>query len=128
MGTYLVESAKYALGLPRFSINFQCGTNEDFRLGYPLGNIAGLGFGAKSLADGLTILTTPKGVALVTSTGEIVGIVSGTVEGIIQSAKGIGISLMAGNDIKNTYKSIEDAPQYPDGFKAVQNGTKKSKC
>jgi filamentous hemagglutinin len=32
----------------------------------------------------------------------------------------------SGNEIKHTYNSIKDAPQYPQGFRASQNGTTKN--
>jgi hypothetical protein len=41
-------------------------------------------------------------------------------------------NILSGDDynnfeVKNTYKSIKDAPQYPEGFTSVKNGTKKVK-
>ena len=58
----------------------------------------------------------------------VVGILKYTdeVAALIKSEKKViqGGSNTGGN-IKNVYNSIKDAPKYPDGFKAVQNGTKK---
>jgi hypothetical protein len=48
-------------------------------------------------------------VALVTSTGEIVKVISGTAKGIIESAKGLGISFMAE---KNTIKGKTNHGDY----------------
>lgn len=37
----------------------------------------------------------------------------------------LGLAFKGNTQIKNVYKSIKDAPNYPKGFKGVQNGTKK---
>lgn len=73
--------------------------NPDFALTYQAGTYANLIYGFVNMGSGIYKTTTSAGEALVTSSGEIVRVNSGTVNGIIQTAQGAGISLASSGNI-----------------------------
>jgi RHS repeat-associated protein len=128
IGCWNIDYVKYNLGVQTNNWDYLYRNNEDYRFGYTVGNVLGLGFGVKSLGNGLSLLSTQKGVALVTSTGEIVQVVSGTVEGIIESAKGLAITFMAGKDNGNDLGGlVKGKPEIPKGAEQVRNDQAKVK-
>ena len=87
------------LGIEKNNWEYLYENNSAYRTGYDIGYAIGTGgsiaSGAYYLTKGLKIIATYKGIAIATSNGEVVTIITGSLEGVIEAAKGLGISLMA---------------------------------
>jgi hypothetical protein len=87
------------------------------------------GFGALlgiavNVAAGIQLTVTVK--AGFSAVGNLVGDTASLISRSGSDGGGGGSSEGTGNVPKNVYNSIKDAPQYPEGFQAVQNGTVKN--
>ena len=123
----------YALG-----INSQQSDNMWFQEGRKTGAIVAIAWGIDEA--GIGSVAAFGGGAITVGTGgggAIVGVPACAAGGLmmghgsimagtgVQSYRDASNYLFAKGRIKNTYNSIKEAPVYPEGFEAVQNGTKK---
>mgnify|MGYP001011239774 FL=1 len=97
--------------------------NKDFATTYKTGSYTNAVYGVVNLAGGLKKIITSGGEAIVNNSGEIIQVVSGTVEGIIQAAKGAGITLISAGNASNS-GNPEDEKRQDDINKGGSKGSK----
>ncbi len=99
LGGWLSNKIRSLFGAEENDWDYLKSNNPDFALAYQAGTYANLIYGFVNIGSGIYKITTSAGEALVTSSGEIVRVNSGTVNGIIQTAQGAGISLASNGNL-----------------------------
>ena len=103
LATYIGDSLRDLFGVERNQWDYLYENNSDYRIGFIIGITISAGgsiiHGGYSLANGYKMIVTSKGVAIAGSNGAVIKILSGSFEGIIQAAKGLGISLISSGNV-----------------------------